>query len=77
MKGFYFIVAGSILELLALLLHWKDWYHLTGEPDQLYTWIGPLFMVIIASGMIIAGTIRSFFTTRVPDFEVVDSTNIT
>ena len=48
------------MELFALSIHWSSWYRLEGEPDQLYVWIAPIFLAVIAFGLIIAGTLRSF-----------------
>ncbi len=61
-RGLYFVAIGSILELFAFFVHWRDWYRLRGEPDQLYVWILPLLLSIVAVILIISGAVRSFLT---------------
>ncbi len=75
-KGIYFIAAGSILELFALFFHWMNWYRLEGEPDQIYVWIAPLPLAIIAFSLIIAGIIRLFSVAGGGDLEVANDTDI-
>jgi dolichyl-phosphate-mannose--protein O-mannosyl transferase len=74
-KGLYFIVIGGILQIFAFFLHWSSWNLLKGEPDQLYVWITPLLLAMIAFGLIIAGTLRSFSLVPRGDLEDMNDTN--
>ncbi|HVO84087.1 MAG TPA: hypothetical protein VMU60_06665 [Syntrophobacteria bacterium] len=74
-KGSYLVATGSALELLALLEHWREWSRLRGRPDQLYVWILPLLLSIVAVIMIVAGAVRSFLPEAAGD-PAADDSNI-
>ncbi len=59
-KGIYYILIGTALELISFLIHLRQWTRLRGEPDQLYVWIFPLSISLIGIALIVIGTIRSF-----------------